>query len=268
MTSQQDATRALNLAGQVLRNQMSLDEALLVANAANILVPLIESLNVLANAPLFNQAELEKRVQSGNAQFAVEGIIPKLQLSPMLVQQTSVEPQQVDDRQDVHLKELDLKVAKLQDAELDIKHQLDFFQAIEKNRPVPSNPWLSGIIIMAIGSVLSTVAGFVAHSGLAALVLFIATAILALLVFMREMKKYESLVQKAAREDEHRRQKKDQCVKDLETLQNEVAALMQDAHKVLNRLELSGEEARQQAMVTYPRLFWKVFNQSDRKNNT
>ncbi|KXK40105.1 MAG: hypothetical protein UZ16_OP3001000230 [Candidatus Hinthialibacteria bacterium OLB16] len=267
MSSQQDATRALNLAGQVLRSEMSLDEALLVANASGIVGPLIESLNVLANAPLFNQSELEMRLLSGEAQFAVEGRIPKLQLPSDLLLRKTAEAPALNEALDLRLKDLDHRAAQLQDAELDIRNQLEFLQAIEKGRSALPNPWLPGVIILTIGLILSAVGGMVAQSGPAAFGIMIVMIALAALVFMRDAKKYEVHKQRTAREYDHRRQKKDQCLKDLDTVQNELAVLMQEAGKVLSHLEISGEEVRQKAIITYPRLFWMTFNPHTRNED-
>jgi len=140
MDSQQDISRALNLAGDVLKGKVCLDEALVVANASNMLSALIESLNVLAEGPVFALAELEQRVHSGEAQWAMEGRTPRLELPAELREKhddsmlTSVE------WVDASLKELDDRVGHLLELERDLAGQIEFLQAVERHRPSPPNP--------------------------------------------------------------------------------------------------------------------------------
>jgi hypothetical protein len=256
MDSQHDLTRALSLAGDVLKNRMSLDEALLVANASNMLPALIESLNVLADGPAFAQAELEQRVHSGEAQWALEGRIPRLEL-PDGLRDWRVENQVASvDWADASLKELDGRIAKLLELERDLSGQIEFLQAVERHRPTPPNPWIAGIVIMGVGLVICVSLGFLARAHIAALLTFVLATGIGSAVSLRDWRKFEEFLDKVQREDQHRKSKITQRQKDLDNAKNEVSAVMQEAMKILERLEVSGPEVVRKTIATFPKLFW------------
>ena len=265
MDSQQDISRALNLAGDVLKGKMCLDEALVVASAANLLPALVESLNVLAEGPVFALAEMEQRVHSGEAQWAMEGRTSRLELPPELKEKHGESQSASVDWADASLKDLDGRVGNLMELERDLSGQIDFMHAVERNRPSPPNPWLAGIIIMRVGLVICVSLALLARYHLAALLSFMLATGIGAMVSLRDWRKYKEFLEKAQREDQHRRLRKDQCQKDLENARNEIAAIMQEATKVITRLEAAGPECVQRALAAHPRLFWTTGKALDQK---
>lgn len=256
MSPHQDLTRALSLAGDVLKQKMSLDEALLVASASDMLPALVESLNVLLDGPMFAQAELEQRVHSGECQFAMEGRIPRLELPADLENWQGESKITSVDWADSSLLEMDTRIGHLLELERDLIGQIEFLQAVERNRPRPPNPWLAGISIMGVGLVICVVLAFLMGSRLTALLFFVSATGLGAAVSLRDWRKYEEFLEKIQREDQHRRVKREQCQKDLDKAKNEAAVVMQESTKIIERLNAAGPEAVQRALSAYPRLFW------------
>ncbi len=256
MDAQQDFTRALNLAGSVIKGAMSLDEALLVANASNMLSSLVESLNVLAEGSVFALAEMEYRVHSGEAELAMAGRVPRLELPEELRERHGESKATAVEWADASLKELDVRVGNLLELERDLTGQIEFLQAVERNRPSPPNPWLSGIIIMGLGLLICVSLAMLAHSQWTALIIFMLSTGVGASVSLRDWRKYEEFLEKVQREDQHRKVKKDQCQKDLTNAKQEAGVIMQEAAKIIARLEAAGTENVHHALAAYPRLFW------------
>lgn len=265
MDSQQEISRALNLAGNVFKGKMSLDEALVLASAANMLPALVESLNVLAEGSVFALAEMEQRVHSGEAQWAMEGRTSRLELPPELKEKHGESQSASVEWADASLKDLDVRVGNLMELERDLSGQIDFLYAVERNRPSPPNPWLAGIIIMSLGLVICVSLALFARYHLAALLSFMVATGIGAMVSSRDWRKYKEFLEKAQREDQHRRLKKDQCQKDLENTRNEIAAIMQEATKVIARLESAGPEYIHRVLAAHPRLFGTTGKALDRK---
>lgn len=260
MDSQQDFTRALNLAGNIFRGEMSLDEAILVASASNMLPALIESLNVLAEGPTFALAEMEQRVQSGEAELALEGRIPRLELPEEIRERHGESKSNSVEWADASFQELDVRVGHLLELERDLTGQIEFLLAVERNRPSPPNPWLAGIIIMCVGLLICVTLAMFMHSQWSALLTFMLFTGMGAAVSLRDWRKYEEFLEKVQREDQHRKVKIDQCQKDLTNAKQEAGAIMQEAAKIITRLEATGPENVHHALATYPRLFWTSGN--------
>ncbi len=256
MDSQQEISRALNLAGNVFKGKMCLDEALVLASAANMLPALVESLNVLAEGSVFALAEMEQRVHSGEAQWAMEGRTPRLELPPELKDKQGESTSNSLEWVDVSLKELDVRMGNVTALERDLTGQIEFLNAVERHRPTPPNPWLAGILILSLGLVICASLAIFVHSLFAAFLSFVVATGMGAMVSLRDWKKYKEFLEKVHKEDHHRRLKKDQCQKDLENARNEIAAIMQEATKIIGRLESAGPESVHRALAAYPRLFW------------
>lgn len=265
MSPQQDLSRALSLAGDVLKQRMCLDEALLVANASNMIPALVESLNVLADGPVFAQTELEQRVHSGESQYAMEGRIPRLELPSELKNWQADTKAASVDWADSSLTEMDTRIGNLLELERDLTGQIEFLQAVERHRPTPPNPWVAGISIMGVGLVICIALAFLMGSRLTALISFMGATGLGAAVSLRDWRKYEAFLEKVQKEDQHRRAKREQCQKDLDNAKNEIAIVIQEAGRIIERLNASGPEAVQKAIANYPRLFWNSSNSKARE---
>jgi hypothetical protein len=265
MAPSQDFSRALSLAGSVLEQKMCLDEALLVASASNLLNALVESLNVLADGPVFVLAELENRVHSGEAQYAVEQRIPRLEVPPELANWKDRKSAASTEWIDAALADIDNRIGRLQEAERDILGQLDFLQTVTKNQSTPPNPWLSGVIIMSVGLGLSLVLTLMLGTRIVGLMAFVFVTMIAAVSSMRDWQQYEIFMEKARKEEERRQAKRDQCAKNLDNINAELAAIKVETNKILARLEMVGESDLQNALASYPRLFWMTSQQEDQK---
>jgi hypothetical protein len=251
MDPQQASHRAPNLAGQVLRREICLDEGLLLASASDVFTAFIDNLNVLSGGNFFDQSELDRRVKSGEAQFAMEGRTPRLEIPTGLGPGESQEQTSAAEG-DSFLDKMNTGVLQCREAQAEILREISFLETVRGNRPKPPSPWLAGVILMILAMVVTGIALAAAGSPISALAAFVLLSAMAGFVTLNNMKEFENFIRLAREEDERWKRKLESFEMTLSEMETQAENLQKEAQKTLSRLDES--EARQ-VRLSNPQLF-------------
>lgn len=198
--------RALILAGQVLRKEVSLDQGLVLANSEGLLKTLIANLNVLSNREAFRLVEAEDRVKTGKADLALKGQLPLWEL-PSDISGSNVERVVSSPEVESRMRDLEREIAKAKEAAGDLEQEIMFVQAIRSGLKPPSSPWVVGAVLMFFGLVIAGAILGSNRSVLAAAIVLVFFTLIAVMIATKESGRYTVQLRKLHEDDKRLREK-------------------------------------------------------------
>jgi len=250
--SGRDTSLGLMLSIQVLEEQLSYDEALLKAHSGKAVGDFVLGLNTVAGGEYFHLADAEARLRSGDAQRAVEGRIPLLDLPPEL--------QKADASQEraflmKELEELDENLRNIQAQFEDDTRKIELLRAAERNKPAPPNPWLGGIVILGVTTVCCLLLLSAGKLLLISLVFFLAGVLLATAIFVNEINRYQRFLEKSKSETVARRQKMRDTEHRIAGMKKEVQGLRNRGEDFVQKCKALSPDDLGEIRASFSRLF-------------
>jgi hypothetical protein len=245
----------LKLSIQVIGKEVSFDEALMKAHSGGAVREYINSLNTMAGGDFFHLAEAETRLRSGDAQRAVEGQVPLLDLPPELAESTSGEDGFGRDRIEAELGEINSTIAELQSQLEDDTRWLDLIRAAEKNLPKAPKPWLGSSVLFAMTTVICVIILLAMKSLIGTLLVFVAGTGLASVLFVNEMTKYRRFVEKANKDYNARMEKMRLAEEAIREGKKGIAELRERGEERLKKVSHSSPEDKAEIVASFPQVF-------------
>src|SRR5690606_24944083 len=212
-------------------------------------------LNLFAGGEYFHLHEIENRLQSGNAQRAVEGRIPLWELPPQVAQAAGIPSVEEQNAIEAFLKASGEKIQDLLGGIENHLRRRDLLTARKKNAPSPPNPWVSSAIILGISLGLCSVALFGLGTMVGALVVFLLGTALAGVLFTKEMTGYKQFLEKQKEEMKVLEKKQKTIDREIKEVEAEIEVHRSNARKRLDKTSAFSEDEKGRIRAAHPLVF-------------
>ena len=233
---------SLRMAGQVLKGEIEMDQALLKSQSANILHTFVEGLNVLAGEKYFDLDELTERIRSGESQRALDGAGPLFRMPEELEDWSLGKPTKTVDEIRPSLEALVEESLEDFRRQEEINRQIGLQHSAARKTPTPPKPWLPSAIVFGLGLVLSGLVIVLGQSPLIALGIILISMATAAFVLVSEMKRFNEYVRDVVRDSRKREMAIHSYEKELDEVMKEVKIYRSRAKKLVNEIGRSRTE--------------------------
>jgi len=252
---EKDTSLGLRLSSQVIAKQLSIDEALLSAYSGHAVEDFVAGLNIFAGGEYFHLTEMQTRLQSGDAQRAVEGQIPLLELPRELQEQGLVASPLDWEKVESFLKEVEERITELQDQIGDELRRISLIRTAQKNKPSPPKPWLGSTLIFGMTVLFCSFALFAANSIPITLIAFLLGTSLAGILFLKEMTSYGEFIKRVESEARAQKEKLNALESTIKGVQDEIEAVRGQGETRLDKLKIFNEEEKKRIRAAHPLVF-------------
>jgi hypothetical protein len=250
-----DTSLGLRLSSEVIRQELSLDEAILKAHSGGALEDFATGLNLFSGGEHFHLSEIEARLHSGDAQRAVEGRLPPWELPPQLLLSGGEASEAAAVSMNGFLDDLEEKIEDLAAGIEDRVQRLELLRIRQENRPSPPKPWVSGSIILGFSMAMAGAAVFTLSTLFAPLAIFLAGGGLAGVVFAQEMNRYRRFLDKQREEWQMLENKKKLIEREISDVKSQIESFRLTGQRRLERTSIFSQEQKDSIAAGHPIIF-------------
>ncbi|MCA9415108.1 MAG: hypothetical protein KC917_02515 [Candidatus Omnitrophica bacterium] len=246
---------ALKLSVEVLRRNISLDEGLVRAQTSGMVEPFVEGLNILVGRDLFDINEARQRLRSGAAERAVNGHDEPLQLPSELDGWTLDSEGKKPPLDERDFTTLEIQVNKILSEKQEILSRIDLLNAATQREDHIPNPWTAPLVILSLTVVAVSVFQFGVGSTLGSGISLAVGSLFTLVVFQKEMSRFEAVNRRIRSEIKKGMAIKKKCLDELRECDRRVATLRNRAAEMVEDCDPLPEEEMANFLEKFPGLF-------------
>ena len=249
------------LAVQVITQELSIDQGLIRALTGQVIRGYVDRLNKILGVSHFKVEDLYERARSGNAQKAVDGRIPLLELPTDLPEREAAPERdeltvvtEILDRQETRLKEL---IAEREES----LGRYYLLETTERNMPRPPDPWAGPVVILLITVFFSIFVFYVTPDFISLYLMSVSGflgLIFAIVAYVKGRFRYLEVKRKLDLESEQRHIKMEAFRKKVDAFDDAIWNIKKTGQTTLLNARTLSRDQKQELRESHPTVFETV----------